>query len=65
MLVYPTLDFADQFHRELSIGESGVPALKRYIANQKEHHRKVTFQEELIEFLKKYGVAYDERYIWA
>ncbi len=47
-----------------SIGQSQLPALKRYIANQKEHHRSRTFQEELREFLKRYQVAYDERYVW-
>jgi len=47
-----------------SIGESTVPAVKAYIGNQKEHHRTVTFQEEFIQFLKKYEVEYDERYIW-
>jgi len=38
--------------------------MKRYIANQKEHHRKQTFQEELIQFLEEYGIEYDERYLW-
>ena len=47
-----------------SIGKSDIPELKEYIAGQKEHHRKRTFQEELIEFLEEYGVAYDERYLW-
>ena len=47
-----------------SIGESGLAAAKRYIARQKEHHRRVSFEEELILFLEKYGVEYDERYIW-
>ena len=47
-----------------SIGKSDIRELKRYIAGQKEHHRKRTFQEELIEFLEDYGVAYDERYWW-
>jgi putative transposase len=47
-----------------SIGQSGVEALKKYIANQKEHHRKKTFQDELQAFLRKYGVEYDERYVW-
>ena len=47
-----------------SIGKSEIPELKKYIASQKEHHRKRTFKEELIEFLDKYGVAYDERYLW-
>jgi putative transposase len=47
-----------------SIGQSGVPSLKKYIANQKEHHRVKTFQEEYREFLKKYEMEYDERYVW-
>lgn len=48
----------------LGLGQSNIPALKAYIANQKEHHRKKTFQEEYIAFLKKYGIEYDERYVW-
>lgn len=47
-----------------SIGRSGVPEVKRYIGNQKEHHRKKTFQEEFLAFLAKYEVKYDERYVW-
>ncbi len=47
-----------------SIGKSDIPELKKYIASQKEHHRKRTFQEELIAFLDEYGIAYDERYLW-
>ena len=47
-----------------SIGQSNVPNLKRYIATQKEHHRRKTFQDEFRIFLKKYDVEYDEKYIW-
>lgn len=47
-----------------SVGQSGVAAVKKYIANQKEHHRRKTFQEEFREFLAKYQVEYDERYVW-
>lgn len=47
-----------------SIGESGVAALKKYIAEQKAHHLKKTFQDEFREFLKLYNIAYDERYVW-
>jgi hypothetical protein len=35
-----------------------------YIANQEEHHRKVSFQEEFIAFLKKHEIEYDEKYLW-
>ncbi len=47
-----------------SIGQSGVEALKEYIAKQKEHHRKKTFQDEFREFLRLYNIEYDERYVW-
>ena len=47
-----------------SIGQSGIEQLKRYIARQREHHRKKTFQQEYREFLRKYEIEYDERYVW-
>lgn len=47
-----------------SISQREVRALKRYIADQKQHHRKQTFKEELLRFLDDYGIDYDERYLW-
>ena len=47
-----------------SVSQSGVEEVRKYIANQKEHHRKKTFQDEFREFLKRYEVSYDERYVW-
>jgi putative transposase len=47
-----------------SVSESNVAAVTKYIAAQEEHHRKRSFQEEFVAFLKKNKVAYDERYIW-
>src|SRR5215213_7745612 len=47
-----------------SIGQSQVPTVKRYIGRQKQHHRRVTFQDEYRRFLKAYEVEYDERYVW-
>ena len=35
-----------------------------YIANQEEHHKRVSFKEELIAFLKKHEIEYDPRYVW-
>jgi len=48
----------------LGIGQSNIAVVKRYIANQKEHHRKKTLQAEYLGFLKKYHIDYDERYVW-
>src|SRR5215204_489402 len=47
-----------------SIGQSEVPRLKRYIGRQKEHHSRITFQDEYRKVLKAYEVDYDERYVW-
>jgi REP element-mobilizing transposase RayT len=47
-----------------SIGQSNVEALKKYIAAQKEHHRRRTFEDEYRAFLRKYGAQFDERYVW-
>jgi putative transposase len=47
-----------------SIGFSQIPTVKQYIANQEEHHRKMTFQDELRELLRRYEIEFDERYVW-
>ena len=47
-----------------SIGQSNVEVLKRYIRHQKEHHKRVTFQDEYRDFLKSYGIDFDERFVW-
>ena len=47
-----------------SISKSGVPAVLRYIHNQERHHRKLTYKQEFVAFLRKQGIEYDERYIW-
>ena len=58
-----------QFHWQngygaFSVSQSHLNAVIQYIRQQEEHHRKVTFQEEFREFLERYRVAYDERYVW-
>ncbi len=47
-----------------AVSESNVEAVRAYIANQREHHRKKTFQEEYRQFLEKHRIAFDERYVW-
>jgi REP element-mobilizing transposase RayT len=47
-----------------SIGPTDLDALRAYIDDQENHHRTRTFQEEFRMFLKKYGVEYDEAYVW-
>jgi REP element-mobilizing transposase RayT len=47
-----------------SVSASQVPKTIAYINNQKEHHRKKTFQEEFLELLTKHGIEYDQRYVF-
>ena len=47
-----------------SISPSHRGALEQYIASQRAHHRTTTFEQEYRNLLKKYGLAFDERYVW-
>lgn len=47
-----------------SVSASNVEDVRRYIEQQEEHHRKRTFQEEFVAFLKRYGMEYNEKYLW-
>jgi putative transposase len=47
-----------------SVGPSDLGSLRAYIDSQEEHHKARTFQEEYRAFLKRYGVDFDERYVW-
>ena len=47
-----------------SVGPSQLSQLVAYIDRQEEHHRKKDFQDEYRQFLERYGVEFDERYVW-
>ena len=47
-----------------SVSQSNVDAVMQYIRNQEEHHRKMTFQDELRALFKRHRVEFDERYVW-
>ena len=47
-----------------SIGHSQLETVRGYIAAQAEHHRKVSFQDEFRQLLRRYDIAFDERYVW-
>ncbi len=47
------------------VSRSNVPAACEYSEDQEEHHRKVSFETELLSYLKKHGMEYDERCVWA
>ena len=47
-----------------SIGFSQTKAVQAYIAGQERRHRKLSFQDEMREFLRRYEIDFDERYVW-
>lgn len=47
-----------------SVGPKDLDALVEYIANQEEHHRKRSFQDEFRALLNRNRVEFDERYVW-
>jgi len=47
-----------------SVSASKIETVRRYILNQQEHHKIVTFQDELRQFFKEYELVYDENYVW-
>jgi len=47
-----------------TVSDSSTEAVQTYIANQAQHHRKRTFQGEFVEFLRRHGIEFDERYLW-
>ena len=63
--VFPDLDkFSWQRgYGAFTVSQSNVDEVRRYIANQKEHHKKTTFRDEFIQFLKANQIEYDERYL--
>jgi len=47
-----------------SVNPSEIDIVRNYIENQEDHHKKITFKEEFLKFLKQYKINYDERYVW-
>ena len=47
-----------------SVSSSKVKIVEKYILNQPEHHKSVSFQDELRKFFNEYDIEFDERYVW-
>lgn len=47
-----------------SISPGHKDIVDKYIANQKEHHRTISYEDELRQLLKKYSVDFNEKYLW-
>ena len=63
--VFPALeDFSWQRgYAAFTVSQSNLADVQRYLAQQKEHHMKVSFRDEFIRFLRVNGIEYDERYV--
>jgi len=47
-----------------SVSPGHTQVITNYIANQEAHHKKITFEDELLSLIKKYNVEYDARYLF-
>ncbi len=47
-----------------SYSHSHIEAVKRYIRNQTEHHKQISFKDELVHILECFGMDFDERYLF-
>jgi hypothetical protein len=48
----------------VGVSQSNAPRVKTYIANQEQHRRKVTFQDEFRLLLTRHEIEFDERTVW-
>jgi len=61
-LNYPNFYWQDGYGA-FSVSNSGVDAVKKYILNQKQHHKKVSFIDEYKRLMDEYGIIYEEKYL--
>ncbi len=47
-----------------SVSQSNLDAVREYIRCQPQHHAKQSFQDELREWLRRYEIDWDEKYVW-
>ena len=61
--VFPAFTHWQDGYGAFTVSHSDKDVLIEYIKNQQEHHRKVSFREELKELLVRHGIQFDERYL--
>jgi REP element-mobilizing transposase RayT len=59
-----TLFYWQAGYAVFSVSQSSVEAVREYIRRQPEHHAKKSFQDELRDWLRRYEIEWDERYVW-
>jgi REP element-mobilizing transposase RayT len=61
----PLREFAwQEGYSVFSVSKSQEKAVKKYIARQTEHHKKLDFKAELLRLLRAHGVEFDEKYVF-
>jgi len=51
-------------YADFGVSQSNLDQVKKYIAGQDEHHRKMSFQDELRVLLRKHEMEWNEKYVW-
>jgi putative transposase len=51
-------------YAHFSVSESNLEQVKRYITYQEQHHKRITFRDELRQLLRRHRIEWDEQYIW-
>jgi len=51
-------------YADFGVSHSNLQQVIRYIAEQEQHHKKTSFQDELRALLRKHEIEWDERYVW-
>ena len=62
-IIHPKFEWQNGYGA-FTVGESQIEAVRRYIQNQEEHHRKFNFEDEFKDLLRKSGMDFDEKYLW-
>ncbi len=61
---FPThVTLVAEWIRRIGVRHSNIDKVKAYIAKQKEHHKKMSFEDELRRFSEKHGVEFNEKYL--
>ena len=61
--IQPKFEWQDGYGA-FTIGESQIGGVRKYIQNQEEHHKKVSFDDEFKDLLRKAGIEFEEKYLW-
>lgn len=61
--LYPKFEWQNGYGG-FTVGESQIEVVRKYIQNQEAHHRKISFEDEFKDLLKKANIEFEEKYLW-